>query len=164
MGQYPSWYDSVHSWWHYSAAPLGNQAISTRSWYQSHYSDTKPTSSCPILIMPSIWLGSNKCQFYESLVWLNRRFELTISRTRNVCSTEAATVPGLIPYVNNDVSLTEREIKIKIQKGKIKIKCDGLTILNSLSMGARFLCMCMEWKRQLEIRRMHQISQCTKQC
>ena len=44
---FPSWYD-LHS-----AAPLGNQAGRTMTWYptQSHYSDTEPTSSCPILIM-----------------------------------------------------------------------------------------------------------------
>ena len=28
-----------------------------------HYLDTEPTSSCLILIMPSIWLGSDKYQF-----------------------------------------------------------------------------------------------------
>ena len=31
----------------------------------------KPTSLCPILIMPSIWLGSDKYQFYKSSVWLH---------------------------------------------------------------------------------------------
>ena len=47
--------DSVHSLRFYSAAPLGNQATSTMFRFptQSHYSDTKPTSACPILITPS---------------------------------------------------------------------------------------------------------------
>ena len=45
--------------------PLGNQATSTMTWYhtQSHYPDTKPTSPCPIQIMPSAWLGSGKYSF-----------------------------------------------------------------------------------------------------
>ena len=34
-------------------------------WYptQSHYLDTEPTSPCPILIISSAWLGSNKYKF-----------------------------------------------------------------------------------------------------
>ena len=30
---------------------------------QSYYPDTEPTSPCPILIVPSAWLGSDKYQF-----------------------------------------------------------------------------------------------------
>ena len=57
--------DGAHSWRLYSAALLGNQAISIMTWYptQSHYPDTEPTSSCTIL---STWVGSDK-----SLVWLD---------------------------------------------------------------------------------------------
>ena len=37
---------------------LSNQLIT-----QSHYPDTEPTSPCPILLMLSNWLGSDKNQF-----------------------------------------------------------------------------------------------------
>ena len=64
--------DRVHSWRHYSASPLGNQAVSNMTWppTQSHYLDTEPTSPCPILVMPSIWLGSDKYQLCKSLLWI----------------------------------------------------------------------------------------------
>ena len=57
--------DNAHSWYFCSAASLGCQAASTMTCYlmQSHYPDTEPTSPCPILIMPSTWLGSDKYQF-----------------------------------------------------------------------------------------------------
>ena len=47
--------------WHTSAAPLGEQATSTMTWYptQSHYPNTKPTNPCHILIMSITWLGSD---------------------------------------------------------------------------------------------------------
>ena len=47
------------------AAPLENQATSTMIKYptQLHYPATEPTSPCPILIMPSAWLGSDKYTF-----------------------------------------------------------------------------------------------------
>ena len=48
---------------------------------QSHYPDTEQT--CSILIIPSTWLGSDKCQFDKALVWLDHGFEPTISRTRD---------------------------------------------------------------------------------
>ena len=37
-------------------------AASTMTWHdtQSHYTDTEPTRACPILIMLSTWLGSDK--------------------------------------------------------------------------------------------------------
>ena len=51
------------------------------TWYpaQSQTPDTEPTSPCPILIMPSTWLGRNKDQFEKSLVWLDHGFEILIS-------------------------------------------------------------------------------------
>ena len=57
--------DRVHSWELYSDISLEHQAASTMTCYptQSHYNDTEPTSPCPILIMPSTRLGSNKYQF-----------------------------------------------------------------------------------------------------
>ena len=62
--------DSAHSRRLYSATQLGNQAVSTMTWYptQSHYHNTDLTSPCPILIMPSTWLGSDKYQFDKSLI------------------------------------------------------------------------------------------------
>ena len=50
---------SAHSWWLYSASPLGDSLASSMTWYptQSHFADTEPTSPCPIQIMLSAWLG-----------------------------------------------------------------------------------------------------------
>ena len=65
--------DSAHSLRHYSAAELGDQATRTMTWYpsQSHYPDTEPTSSCPILIMPSAWLVRKRWScIFQPLVWL----------------------------------------------------------------------------------------------
>ena len=66
--------DSAHSWWLYSAAPLGNHAASsTITIYptQSCYAETVLTSPCPICIIPNNRLGSDKYQFDKSLVWLD---------------------------------------------------------------------------------------------
>ena len=48
--------DSAHSWRLWSTAPLGDQTMSPLIWYptQSHFPNTEPTSSCPILIMSSV--------------------------------------------------------------------------------------------------------------
>ena len=53
----------------YSAAPLRNQAASTKTQYptQSHYNDTELISPCPILIMPGARLGNDKDKFDKSL-------------------------------------------------------------------------------------------------
>ena len=59
-----------------------------------HYPDTEPTSHCPILIMPCTWLGSDKYQFYKSLVWLRHGFKPTVFSTRDPYSTDLSTVPG----------------------------------------------------------------------
>ena len=63
--------DRVHSMRHYSAAPLGDQAVSNTTWYstQSHYPDTKSTYPCPILIMASDWLWSDQYQCLSH--WFN---------------------------------------------------------------------------------------------
>ena len=78
--------DSAHSWWLYSASPLGKQAISTMTWFptQSHYLDAEPTSPCPILIMQITRLGSNKYQF------VNHSFVSTALRT---CAFESHDLP-----------------------------------------------------------------------
>ena len=57
--------DSAHSWRLYNPAPLGDQVVNTMTWYptQSDYPDTKSTSPCPILIMQSAWLESDKYTF-----------------------------------------------------------------------------------------------------
>ena len=44
--------------------------------------------------MPSTWLRSEKHQFYKPLFWLHHGFEPRISRTRDPCSTNSATMPG----------------------------------------------------------------------
>ena len=57
--------DRMHSWRLCSAASLGHQATGTMACYatQSLYPVTEPTSPCPILIMMSARLGSNKYHF-----------------------------------------------------------------------------------------------------
>ena len=60
---------------------------------QSCYLNIEAISPCPILIMPSTWLGSDKYKFDKSLVWLDHAFNLTISRTQDPCSTDLATSP-----------------------------------------------------------------------
>ena len=101
--------DSSHSWWLYSAAPLGQQTASTMTWnlFQSYYPDNEPTSPCPILIMPSTWLGSDKYQFCKSLVWLDHGIEPTISHTQDQCSTDSATAPSrqFYLYTHNNAYL-----------------------------------------------------------
>ena len=52
--------DSAHSWRIYSAASLGHHDLHPT---HSHYPVTDPISPCPILIMLSTRLGSNKYQF-----------------------------------------------------------------------------------------------------
>ena len=93
--------DSVYSWWLCSAISLGNQTINTMTWYptQSQYPDTDPTSSCPILIMPSSWLGSDKYQFYKLLIWCDQGFDSTISCTQDPCFTESVTAPDRYCYL-----------------------------------------------------------------
>ena len=56
---------NAHSWRLYNAAPLRDQTTST--WYpiQSHYPDIGPTSACPILLMLSAWLGSDKHKYFR---------------------------------------------------------------------------------------------------
>ena len=58
-------YSIAHSWWLYSAAPLGDHAASTMTSYpiQSHYPDIEPTTPCPILIMLSACVRNDKYQF-----------------------------------------------------------------------------------------------------
>ena len=66
--------DSMHSQQFYSLAPLGNQAEGTMIQFptQPHYPDTELTSPCPILLLLSTKLGSDKYQVYKSLVWLDQ--------------------------------------------------------------------------------------------
>ena len=56
---------SACSWWLYSAASLEFQTTGTMACYltQSHYPNTEATSPCPMLIMPSTWLGNDKYKF-----------------------------------------------------------------------------------------------------
>ena len=90
-------YDSAHSWQVYSGATLGNEAVSTMTWYPtvSYHAGSEPTNHYPILVMLSTWLGSDQYQLYKLLVWLDHVFELTISRTWDQCSTDLATTPSV---------------------------------------------------------------------
>ena len=83
-----------------SAAPLWDQTENTITWYptQSNYPETHPNSPCPILVVPSTWLGSDTYQFDKTLVWLDLEFEPTISHTRDPCSTDSATMPCRLCY------------------------------------------------------------------
>ena len=62
------WLEMVHSQLYY-AASLWDQAAGTITRYptQWHYPDIMLTSPCPILLMPSARLDSDKYQFYKSL-------------------------------------------------------------------------------------------------
>ena len=100
-----STYDSVQSWQLYSASSLGYQTTIIMTCYptQSHYPDTEPTRPCPLLILPSARLGSDKYQFVKWLVWLNQELNLQgpdsnlegsdfrSSSTGDGCSTHSAT-------------------------------------------------------------------------
>ena len=59
---------------------MGNKAAMTSTWYpyQSGYHDTEPISPCPILLILSTWLGSDKYQF------LSHWFDFTRVRTHKV--------------------------------------------------------------------------------
>ena len=67
-GQEPS-FGSTHSWRLYSDASLEDQTVSTMTRYssQSYYADTELASLCPILVMPSVKLDSDKYQVCTSL-------------------------------------------------------------------------------------------------
>ena len=90
----PEWIpicNSAHSWWLYGAAPQGNQAIST----QSYYPDTEPTSCCPILMRPNACPGSDRYEFIWGH-WIDsiriRTSEVRIpqsSKTGDTCSTNS---------------------------------------------------------------------------
>ena len=62
-------YPLTHGDFH-SAAPLGNQVVSPMTQYptQTHYPDTELSSACPIILIPSFRLGSDKYKFDKSLV------------------------------------------------------------------------------------------------
>ena len=64
--------DTALSWQLHSATLLGDQAARVMTWYptQSHYAGIGLTSPCPLLIMPSVRIGSDNYQFCVSLVWL----------------------------------------------------------------------------------------------
>ena len=64
-------------------------------WPQSDYPDTELTSPCPMLIMPSAWLGSDKYQFCISFVWFDQGSDSLVGilqsiKSRNGCSAHSA--------------------------------------------------------------------------
>ena len=97
-------FDSAHSWERHISTPQGNQATVTISRYptHSHYPDIETTSLCPILIMLSTRIGSDKNQFHKMLVWLN--WELNSRSPAH----EARALPirpprPVVPYVMHNV-------------------------------------------------------------
>ena len=60
---------------------------------QSHYPDTELASPCPILLMLSARLGSDKYQFFLNH-WFDTETKLPISLTRGLRFTDSATAPG----------------------------------------------------------------------
>ena len=57
--------DTAHPWQLYTAAQLGNEATIIMIWYPTHsyYPDSDLKTPCPIWIMLSAWLESDKYQF-----------------------------------------------------------------------------------------------------
>ena len=96
--------DSAHSWWLYSAGPLGDQATSTMIWYptQSHYPDTEPTSPCFILIMPSTRLGSDKYTFLSHWFWVAWVWTQEIQNGRKTLNSFGHLVWSLCSRLSND--------------------------------------------------------------
>ena len=64
--------DCAHSWQLCSATQLGNQAISTMTYYPTrlHCPGTKRTSPWSVPLMLSTRLGINMYHFYKSSIWL----------------------------------------------------------------------------------------------
>ena len=58
----------VTVWGSWCAAPLGEQAAAWPNISLSHYPDIELTSPYPIILMLTVRLGSDKCQYYKSLV------------------------------------------------------------------------------------------------
>ena len=94
--------DCAHSWRHYSVASLGNQAASTMTWYPtvSDYPGTEQTNPCPILILPSTSLGSDKNQFWShcfgsTKVWTHKVRILRSPKTGDGRSTNLAILSGM---------------------------------------------------------------------
>ena len=77
--------DSVHSWLPYSATILGDQATGTMTRYlsRSHYPNTELTISFPILVMPSVWLGSDNYRYESGLQQKQHGKEAEIPPTLN---------------------------------------------------------------------------------
>ena len=84
----------TNSCWLNSSAPLGDQAASTMTWYQSHYPDTEPTSPYPILVMRSAWLGSDKYPFLSHCFDSNRVSIPRTLETADGCTTISAILSG----------------------------------------------------------------------
>ena len=83
--------------------PGGNHATGTMTWYltQSHYPDTEPTSPCPILLIPSARLRSDKYQFDKLMVWLNGEpNSRSPIQEGGLRCTDSATTPGvsIVPW------------------------------------------------------------------
>ena len=86
----------IHSWWLFSIALLGNQATSTLSQCptQWHYPDTELVCPCPMRIMPSAMMGSDKYKFLQIIGLTQLWFELPFFHTGSLHYTKSATASG----------------------------------------------------------------------
>ena len=100
--------DSSHILQVYSIVPLGNQAASStmvKCPTQSHYPNTEPTSPCPMLIMPSARLRSDKYKF------LSHWFDLTRVRNHVVNSEYSCLEISAVQYACKSWALPAEEQK-----------------------------------------------------
>ena len=60
----------------------GNFIVLPHSETRPHYPDTEPLNPCPILIIPSAWLGSDKYQFLSMSICM----QCMLCNVCNVCN------------------------------------------------------------------------------
>ena len=98
------------------------QNTMTRYRTQSHYPDTKPTSSCPFLIMPSAWLGSDKYQlhwFASTRVRVHEVRNPQSPKTGEGSSIHSAThTPSGSNYIKQDMCIQSFSIAVNKNKNK----------------------------------------------
>ena len=99
-------YDSAHSWQCHNAAPLADQAASTRTRYptQPYYPEIVLTNPYPILLMPSMKLGSDK---YHVIALTHLEFALLTSQMGTLRSAHVASASGSLKW-----SLIEAILKL----------------------------------------------------
>ena len=76
---------SDHSWWIYSATPLGIQTSDIKTGYPTQPYDPASELAIHILIMTNTRLSRNKYLFYKPFVWMNWDSNLGPS-SRDACA------------------------------------------------------------------------------